>query len=318
VAVETIELEKFDLLVKLFQSLYKLLSPETSTEQDWKSPLIDRFFHGLSRPEIFQLISEKLLQLQTSEIKKLEALEQALHYFSPEVIPFLVPVITQRSSHEIQQLVSGVIVHLSQRDIGPLEKIVEQHSQEMGDKLLAILNCLQGDRVNEILFKMCEHPSNKVRRKAINELVERDPKYAQKLFSLIDDPCKEIRACILAAFAKHKSSVLENLLLNYLQGNSAQKDPAHILACYKALGYCGSNTAVPFLRKILLSRGWNSFMGSGKLVFRGGAAIALALLDTPEAKNVLQKASKSRFKVIRKAFDRTKTISALSGENTND
>jgi hypothetical protein len=202
VAFETIELEKFDLLIKLFQSLHKLLSPEISTEQDWKIPLIDRFFHDLSKPEIFQLISEKLLQLQTSEIEKLEALEQALHYFSPEVIPFLVPVIMQRSSHEIQQLVSEVIVHLSQRDIGPLEKIAEQHGLEMGDKLLAILNCLQGDQVNGILFKMCEHPSNKVRRKAINELVERDPKYAQKLFSLIDDPSKEIRACILAAFAK--------------------------------------------------------------------------------------------------------------------
>ena len=318
IAVETIELEKFDLLVKLFQSLYKLPSPETSTEQDWKSPLIDRFFHDLSRPEIFKLISEKLLHLQKIKIKQLEALEQALYYFSPELITFLVPVIIQRSSHEIQRLVSGVIVHLSQRDIGPLEKIAQQHGLKMGDKLLAILNCLQGDRVNAILFKICEHPSNKVRREAINVLVERDPKYAQKLFSLIDDPSKEIRACILAAFAKHKSRVLENLLLNYLRENSAQKDPAHILACYKALGHCGSNTAVPFLSRILLSRGWNSFIGSGKPVFREGAAIALALLDTPETKNVLQKSSESRFKVIRKAYDRTKTISTLSGENTND
>ncbi|MDY6857254.1 MAG: hypothetical protein SWO11_21640 [Thermodesulfobacteriota bacterium] len=313
VAVVTIALEKFDLLVKLFQSLYKLLSPEISTEQDWKSSLIDRFFYDLSRPEIFQLISEKLLHLQKIKIKQLEALEEALHYFSPEVIPFLVPVIIQRSSPKIQQLLSGVIVHLSQLDIGPLKKIAEQHGLEMGYKLLAILNRLQGEWVNEIIFKMCEHPSNKVRRKAINELVERDPRYAQKLFPLIDDSSKEIRTCILTAFAKNKSSVLENLLLNYLQGNSAQKDPTHILACYKALGHCGSNTAVPFLRRILLSRGWNNFMGSGKLVFREGAAIALKLLDTPEAENVLQKASKSRFKVIRKAFDRTNTISALSG-----
>ena len=91
-----------------------------------------------------------------------------------------------------------------------------------------------------------------------------------------------------------------------------------VITCYRALGRCGSDTAVPFLRRILLGRRWNSFVGSGKLVFREGAAIALALLDTPEAKNVLQKASKSRFKVIRKAFDRTKTMSALSGENTND
>ncbi len=317
-AVETIVLAKFDLLVKLFQSLYKLRLPETSPDQDWKSPLIKRFFHDLSKPEIFQLISEHLLQLRKSEIKKIETLEQALHYFSPEIILFLVPVIIQRSSIEIQQLVAKVIVRLSRRNIGPLEKIAEQHGSEIGDKLLAILNYLQGDRVNGILYRMCGHPSNTVRRKAINELVKRDPKYTQKLFSLIDDPSKEVRACILAAVAKDRSSELENLLLNYLQANSTQKDPAHILACYKALGRCGSDTVVPFLRRILLSRGWNSFMGSGKPVFRESAAIALALLNTPEAKNVLQKASKSRFKVVRKAFDRTRTIIAPSGEKTND
>ena len=316
-AVETIEKDRFDLLAVLLQSLHKLFSPKSLTAQDWQRSRIDRFFQDLSKPEIFQLISDKLLKLEMIEIDKLKAFGQALLYFSPELIPFLVPVILQSNSQEIQQVVSVVIVHLSQRDIGPLEKIVKQHGTEMGDKLLSILNRLQGDRVNRILFKMCDHSSEKVRRKAIKELVARDPKYAQKLFSLIDDPSKEIRTSILAAFANQRSSTLENMLLSYLKETSAKKDSPHILACYKALGRCGSNTALPFLRRILLSRGWNSFMGSGKLIFREGAAIALALLDTPEAKDVLQKASMSRFRVIRKAFDRTKTIT-VSGENTND
>ena len=318
IAVETIELDKFDLLVKLFQSLHKLFPPETSTEQGWKSRLIDRFFKDLSRPEIFQLIGEKLLKLQTSEIETLKAFDQALYYFSPAVVPFLVPAIMRGSSQEIQQMVSKVIVHQSQRDIGPLEKIVKQHSDEMGNKLLVILSRLQGDRVNKIFFSMCDHSSDIVRRKAIKELVNRDTQYAQKLFSLVDDPSKEIRNCILAAFGKHKSSALEIRLLNYIKENVAKKDPDHILACYEALGRCGSNQSVPFMRDILLSRGWNSFIGSGKLFFREGAAIALAWLDTPEAKDALQKASKSRFKVIRKALDRTKSICAVAGENTND
>jgi hypothetical protein len=316
--VETIEKDRFDLLALLLESLHKLFSPESPTAKDWQSSRIDGFFKDLSRPEYFQLISDKLLQLETIEIDKLKALGQTLLlYFSPDLIPFLAPVILQSRSHEIQQMVSAVIVHLSQRDIGPLEKIVARHGTEMGDKLLAILNRLQGDRVNKILFRMCDHSSDKVRRKAIKELVGRDPKYTQKLFSLIDDPSKEIRTSILAALANQRSSVLENMLLNYLKENSAQKDPTHILACHEALGRCGSNTSVPFLSKILLNRGWNSFMGSGKLLFREGAAIALALLETPEAKDVLHKASMSRFKVIRKAFDRTKTI-PVSGENTND
>lgn len=317
-AIETIEKDRFDLLAILLKSLHNLFSTKSPTVKDWQRSSIDRFFEDLSRPAIFQLISDKLLQLDTIEIDRLKALGQTLLYFSPELIPFLVPVILRSSSHEIQQILSIVIVHLSQRDIGPLEKIVEQHATEMGDRLLAILNRLQGDRVNKILFKMCDHSSDKVRKKAIKELIGRDFNYTQKLFSLIDDPNKEIRTSILAAFANQRSSVLENMLLHYLQEHSTKKDPVHIHACYVALGRCGSNTAVPFLRRILLSSGWNSFMGSGKLIFREGAAIALALLDTPEARNILEKASKSRFKVIRKAFDRTKSIGDVSGEKTND
>jgi hypothetical protein len=316
-AVEVIEKDRFDLLAKLLQSLHKIFSRESSTAQDWQRSRIKAFFQEMSKPEIFQLISDKLLKLETIEIDNLKALGQAFLYLSPQLIPFLVPVIMQSGSHEIQQMVLIVMVHLSKRDISPLENIVEKHGTEMGDKLLAILNRLEGDRVNRILFKMCNHPSDIVRSKAIRELVERDPKYAQKLFALIDDPRKEIRSSLLTAFAKHKSSALENLLLNYLKENSAKKEPAHILACYKALGRCGSNTAVPYLSKILLSRGWNSFMGSGKLIFREGAAIALALLNTPEAKDVLLKASKSRFSVISKAYNRTKTITD-SGEKPND
>jgi HEAT repeat protein len=314
VAVASMELDKFALLVKLFQALHQLSGPEASSEHDWRRICLDRFFQDLSRPKIFQLISDNLLLLNTSEIEKLRTIEQTLHYFSPEVIPFLLPVLMRSSSPETQRMVAEVIVDLSRRDLAPLEKIAEQHGAEMGFELLAILDRLRGDRVNEILFKMCTHPSDKVRRNAIEELVDRDLKYARRLFPLIDDPSQGIRTSLLAAFAKHKSSELETLLLNYLKENSAQKDPAHLIACYKALGRCGSNLAVPFLRGVLLGRGWNSFMGSGKLIFREGAAIALALLDTPLAKNVLRQAAKSRFAVIRKAFASTRTITA-SGEN---
>jgi len=315
IVAETIKLGKFDLLAKSFQSLNDYAA-KTSTGQEWKRTRIDGFFHDISRPDIFKLISTKLLQLQPGESERLhlETLEQTLHYFSPTLIPFLMPVIAQHRSQEIQQLVSQVIVHLSMQNLELLEKAVEQHSLEMGDEFLAILNFLQGERVNRILYKMCRHPSNKVRRKAINELVDRDPKYTQKLFSLVDDPAKEIRAAILAAAAKHKSSVLEDLLLKYLAEDAVQKDVAHILACYRALGYCGSSRSVPFLSRILLGQGWNSFMGSGKPVFREGAAIALGLLDTPEAERILQKASKSRFKAIRNAFDKRNSISAFSGQ----
>ena len=315
--VEVIEKDRFDLLTILLRSLQKLFSPQAKNVKDWQRSLVELFFKDLSTPEMFRLIRDRLQQLETIELEDLKALAHTLLYFSPEFIPFLMQVILQSSSDRIQQMVSVVIVHLSQRDMGPLEIAADTYGEKMGNKLLTILNRLQGDRVNKILFKMCDHSSDLVRRKAIKELIDRDAKYAQKLFPLIDDQSKDIRTSILTAFASLRSSVLEKMMLDYLEENSTKKDQDHILACYKTLGRCGSNTSVPYLRSILLEKGWNSFMGIGKLFFRENAAIALALLDTPEAKGVLQEASESRSKVIRKAYERTKSIT-VSGGKKND
>jgi hypothetical protein len=97
-AVETIEKDRFDLLAKLLQSLHKIFSRESPTAQDWQRSRIKVFFQEMSKPEIFQLISDKLLKLETIEIDNLKALGQALLYLSPKLIPFLVPVIIQSGS----------------------------------------------------------------------------------------------------------------------------------------------------------------------------------------------------------------------------
>jgi len=316
--VETIEQEEFGLLLDLFQSLHKLLPKEASVDHAWIRPLIDRFFQNLSKPGVFDLITDKLLKLHDNDTEKLKVLRQVLLYFSPVVIISLGPVITQSRSHKVQKMVLEVIEYLCHRDIGPLEKILEHHDHDLTEKLLPILSRLQGDRVNIIFFKLIKHPSEKVRIEAFRELVSRDPHFAHKLFSLINDPSEKIRTGVLAAISKQRSTVLENMLLKYLRENSAQQDPAHILACYEALGRCGSNNSIPFLSRILLEKGWNRFKGLGKLIHREGAAVALALLDTWEAKDILLAASKSKFKVIREAFQRAMARSDVSGENAND
>ena len=315
---ETIVQEEFEILLDLFQSLHKLLHKEISFDHAWVSPLIDRFFQNLSKPGVFGLITDKLLKLHDNDTEKLKVLRQVLLYFSPMVIISLGPVIMQSRSHKVQQMVLEVIEYLCHRDIGPLEKILGHHDPKLDEKLLPILRRLQGDRANQIFFKLIKHPSEKVRIEAFRELISRDPNFAHKLFSLIDDPSEKIRSGVLAAISKQRSTVLENLLLKYLRENSAQKEPTHILACYEALGRCGSNNSIPFLSRILLEQGWNRFIGLRKLIYREGAAVALALIDTLETKDILLAASKSRFKVIRKAFQRAMARSGVSGENAND
>jgi len=279
-AVQAINQGEFGLLLNLCQSLKKISPRETSQDRAWVRPIIDRFFQKLSSHEILDLITARLLMLTDNDTEKINNLRRLLLYFSPDIVLVLGPIIMQNRSQKVQQMLMEVMGTLCQEDIGPLEKLLKLHGKELGAPLLVILNHLHGDRVNKMFFRLSDHPSDKVRRKAVKELVAREPNYIQKLFSLIDDPSEGLRTCLLAAIAKQRSIGLENMMLNYLGENTTKKAPNHILDCYKALGRCGSNNAIPFLSRILLKQGWNRFMGLGKSIYRESAAVALALLDT--------------------------------------
>ena len=314
---EAIEQEEYGLLLNLFQSLHQLLYRDASDEHDWVRLLIEGFFQDLSSSKIFDLITGKLMLLNDSDTEKIQALRQILLFLSPTGILSLGPILIQTRSSAVRKMILEAIEYLCLRDLEPLEKLLDSPEKELGESLLPVLSRLKKERTNKIFFKMTEHPSAKVRKEGIRVLLVRDPFFVQKLFFLIDDPRKEIRKDIFAGIAMQRSSVLENMLLKYIKENFDKKDSAHILACYEALGRCGSAAATPFLRRILLDQGWNWFKGYGKLIHREGAATALALLDTRAAKNILQTASKSKFKVVREAFDKAMAKIDASGEDSN-
>jgi hypothetical protein len=316
-AVEAIRQDEFELLLDLFQSLNQLLYRDTDEEFNWMRPLIERFFQDISHPEVFNLITGKLKSLNEGDTEKLLVLREVLLHFSPSTIHSLGPVILQTRFAAVQKMIMGVIEYMCLRDMGPMEILLDHPDKKLGEMLLPLLSRLRGERSTRIFFKMSEHPSEKVRRKAVKVLLARDPQVAIKLFPFLDDPNAGIRKDLLAVIAKQKSPVLENMLLKYLQENVDNKDTKHILACYKTLGCCGSDKAIPILRRELLDKGWNRFIGLGKPLHREGAAIALNLLDSQQTKSILLKASKSRFRVIRDGYHRAMTKSDSSGEGTN-
>ena len=315
--VETIEQGEYGLLLSLFQALKQMIYNDSYDDEEpsWIRPQIEGFFQNLSKPEVFSYITSKLLTLTDSDTEDIRSLRQVLLYFSPEVIVSLNSIITQTGSEEVQKMILEVTEYLCLRDMGPLEKILEHPDKKIGEKLLSILSRLKGEKANKIFLKMIEHPSAKVRTLAVKMLVAGTPQVASKLFSLIDDPNEQVRKELLAGIAKQKSSVLENLLLKHIKETHTSKDPQHILACYEAIGHCGSANSIPFLRRILLNQGWNSFKGFGKAYHREGAATALAVIDTWDAKDILLEASKSKYKVIKQAFQKAMArIDVLRGQ----
>jgi HEAT repeat protein len=79
--------------------------------------------------------------------------------------------------------------------------------------------------------------------------------------------------------------------------STSEINEKHTLACFKALGLCGSDRSLPILAEMLLSGSLFSKL-SGSLT-RKGAAIALQALGKEDAQQILTQASKSYYPGIR-------------------
>jgi hypothetical protein len=89
-------------------------------------------------------------------------------------------------------------------------------------------------------------------------------------------------------------------LIEFIQSKDfPRRDPAEKKAFFDAIGLAGSNDAIPLLRGLLLKRAW--FRRKKAEELRTGAANALALIASREAKSVLELGQKSKVAVIRKA-----------------
>jgi HEAT repeat protein len=315
--IDAIQQGEFRQLLNLFQSLYQMINRDTATELNWRRPLIERFFLDLSQPDIFDLITAKLILLQDATPEEIQALREILLYFSPSVMLALGPVLLQNGHPAVRKMIMEVMEYLCLKDMSKLETLLDHPDQKLAEELLPLLSKLRGENSYRIFFKMSEHSSEKVREEAVRVLLDRNPQSVLKLFPLIDDPSMKIRRHILAGVAKQKSFVLENLLLKYIIENVSHENTEFILYCYKALGGCCSNKSIPYLHKVLLTRGWNRFVGLGKPVHREGAATALLLLNNQQARDILDKGADSRFKVIRQAIQRATAKHDVSGDSSH-
>ena len=239
----------------------------------------------------------------------MELLRQVLLMLSPAAILFLGPLLLKIRSSSAQRQFMEIIGILAKRDIRPLERLLRRPEEFMVRRLIDILGHLDGKKPTQILLKMLRHPSQKMRERALMFLVDRDPRLLKKLFPFIEDPSNGIRQLMLDRLGQRRSKVAETLLLDYLQQRSVQrKDRQHLLACYRALGKCGSSHSIPFLQDLLLSQGW--IPGFARSTHRQGAAMALMEMGTQEAKGILEKTSRSLLPGVRGAYRRAKEAMA--------
>jgi HEAT repeat protein len=297
---DTLAQGEFLFAFKLLSGLRKLRE-SYKIEKPWALPLLDDFFIAISNPQVLGVLQQVLSTADVGDSEQMKMVRQLLLLLPPEAILALGPLLPQIHSYRIQRHLTEIIGSLANRDLRPLEELLDRPEEPMVRSLVYILGHLKGERPTQILLKMTNHSSDQIRKQTLKILMEREPQLLDKVFSLIDDPSVSVRDLMLEWLEQRRDEKAEGLLLDYLEQRRFQRpDRQHLLPCYKALGRCGSSRSIPFLQGVLLNRGW--MPGSLRSIHRQGAAAALSELDTVEAKEILGRASRSPFSSVRSAY----------------
>ncbi len=167
--------------------------------------------------------------------------------------------------------------------------------------ILYILGRIGKEQSLPYIQKALNHEDLRVKREAIQALGLIGGQKAIGLLvrALTDD---DVRARCLAAINLGKRGKKAGLipLLEVVQSKDFYKrESAEIKAFFNAIGMVGSNEAIPVLQQLLERKSW---FGRGKTdEIRMGAANAIAMVGTPEAKVILEEGENSKDESLRDA-----------------
>ncbi|MEA1946387.1 MAG: HEAT repeat domain-containing protein [Thermodesulfobacteriota bacterium] len=291
---------EFQMALDFIENLQKSYQ-SCKIEKPWAQPLLGQFFINISDPKVLGVLKQVLPTINKQHAENVKVFRRLLLRFPPVAITALGPLLLQKLSVSVERQLMEVIGLLALKDIYPLIQLLDRPEEVLVKKLVFILAHIKGEKTEQILLEMTHHESDRVRLEALKALTRRDINMIKKLFHLIDDPVLTIRRLMWNYLEKHKNRETGNLILNYLDHKKIRRDDyQQILNCYKTLVRCDSRYFVSFLRESLLGQGWGFSFDSS--LRRRGAALALLELNTEQAKEILDQASKSLFPSIRSAY----------------
>jgi HEAT repeat protein len=299
---------EFRLAVKLLGHLKKLPDRDAA-KKIWRDPLIDQYFERVSDTEFLEALKSYLADFKSEDATRLKIFRQVLLMLHPKAGLTLGPLLSEVSSAALRRRLMEAIGILSKQDLKPLNQLLKAPDEQMVKRLVTIVGHFDGKDPQRLLLDMARHPSLDVRKEALKQLLNRNGCVQRFFFFLLEDSSDLIRREILHRLASERHRRSEDPLLEYLGQkvfNISTND--HILACYEALGKCGSTRSIPLLKATLEERSWWEIFDFGGSPHRRGAALALAALNNPEADKILMQATRSLFPHIKRAARR-----AISG-----
>jgi hypothetical protein len=266
--------------------------------QDWQIEHIRRIVTEAGDDVRIERIGKVL---EREEGVRLEEVNDYLLLLQKNSIKPLIKLLGELKNSKTRRVFCDALSEIGKNAIDLLTPFIDDRRWYLVRNITYILGRIGKEQSLPYIQKVFNHEEIRVRREAVQALgLIGSPKAVGLLIRALTD--NDVRIRCMAAINLGKGGKKSGLipLLEVVQSKDFYKrEPAEIKAFFNAIGMVGSNEAIPVLQQLLERKSW---FGRGKTdEIRIGAANALAMIGTSEAKTILEEGKNSKEESIRDA-----------------
>jgi len=211
----------------------------------------------------------------------------------------LIKLLGELKNSKTRRILCDALAEIGKNAVELIVPFIDDRRWYLVRNIVYILGRIGKEQSLPFLQKVFNHEDLRVRREAVQALgLIGGPKAIGLLGKALTDDDIRIRSTAAINLGKIGKSAGLGPLLEVVQTKDFQKkEPVEIKAFFDAIGMVGSNEAIPILRQLLERKSW---FARGKLdEIRVGAANALAMLHSPEARAILESGRSSKDDTLR-------------------
>ena len=287
------EFQKASELLKRFYLILKIYELK-----DWQIEIVRQLIVDAGEPPRVERIGRVL---EKEEGIRLEDFNAYLVLLQRNSIKSLIKLLGELKNSKTRRVICDALAEIGKNAIELIAPFIDDRRWFLVRNVTYILGRIAKEPAFPHIQKALNHEDLRVRREAIQALGLIGSSKAVGLLvrSLSDE---DVRIRSMAAINLGKVGKTAGLvpLLEMVQSKEFQRrEPPEVKAFFDAIGMVGSNEATPVLQQLLERK---SLFGRGKAdEMRTGAAAALAMIGTPEAKAILESGKESKDGSIRTA-----------------
>jgi HEAT repeat protein len=278
----------------LLKRLYIMI--KTYELKDWQANAILKLIESAGDEVRIERIG-KILEREGGV--RLEDVNEYLILLQQNSIKPLIKLLGELKNSKTRRVLCDALSEIGKNAIELFTPFMDDRRWYLVRNITYILGRIGKEKSLPHIQKAFTHEELRVRREAVQALgLVGGPKSVSLLIRALTDKDARIRAMSAINLGRIGKNVGLAALLEAIQSKDfPKKEPVEMKAFLDAVGMVGSNEALPVLQQMLERK---SLFGIGKKdETRVGVANALAMIGTPEAKDILEKGKNSKDESIR-------------------